>query len=58
MIAVPGGPPDVEEDVTFACDAFPAGIPASIIENRRDHRKPYPGDRGILFEPRESFEAA
>jgi hypothetical protein len=35
----------------FRCSAFPDGIPAEIRWNRRDHRKPYPGDHGIHFEP-------
>jgi len=31
------------------CDAF-ADIPIDILLNKIDHRKPYPGDHGILFE--------
>ncbi len=31
------------------CVAFPDGIPQEIIDNEFDHRKPYPGDRGIRF---------
>lgn len=33
-----------------ACDAFPNGIPMSILLSEADHRLPYPGDNGILFE--------
>lgn len=44
------------------CDAFVDGIPAAIIDNRADHRKPVPGDNGIQFDlvpsSAESFERA
>jgi hypothetical protein len=33
------------------CAAFPDGIPTKIIASRHDHRKPYPGDHGIRYEP-------
>lgn len=32
------------------CDAFPSGIPASILNGENDHKNPYPGDNGIRFE--------
>ncbi len=33
----------------FVCKPFPKGIPAAITMDGYDHRKPYPGDNGILF---------
>jgi len=34
-----------------ACRAFPNGIPDVIAKNKHDHRLPYEGDHGVLFEP-------
>lgn len=44
--------PDGREGM-FRCEAFPGGIPESILLARAGHRKPYPGDHGIRFEPRD-----
>lgn len=35
----------------MACSAFPGGIPEPILLADHDHHEPYPGDRGIRFEP-------
>jgi hypothetical protein len=39
----------------LVCDAFPDGIPQSIVESAVDHREPVEGDHGIRFEPDEKF---
>jgi ATP-dependent DNA helicase PIF1 len=33
-----------------ACTAFPNGIPLLLLLNKHDHKKPFPGDKGIVFE--------
>ena len=35
------------------CEAFPQGIPEEIWVGEFDHTKPYPGDNGIRFEPKD-----
>jgi len=35
------------------CDAYPHGIPPAILSWEHDRRMPFPGDNGILFEPRD-----
>lgn len=37
-------------DGTLRCRAFPDGIPEDIITQDADHRAPYTGDGGIMFE--------
>ena len=33
------------------CSAFPDGIPDAIYIGGFDHRQPFPGDGGVLYEP-------
>jgi hypothetical protein len=33
------------------CDAFPNGIPDSILDGEEDHKEPIRGDNGIQFKP-------
>lgn len=33
------------------CDAFPNGIPETILDNDIIHDSPYPGDHGIQYAP-------
>ena len=37
----------------ISCTAFPDVIPDPIIEGQYDHRKPYSGNNGVLFDPKE-----
>ncbi len=41
-------------DHVFTCQAFPGGIPAEVLEHRRPHHGPLPGQEGgWRYEPRE-----
>ena len=54
LIGIVTAPPkdQMEGESRIVCDAFPKrGIPARILADRFDHRRPYPGDHGIRFEP-------
>jgi hypothetical protein len=35
----------------ITCTAFPSGIPVQIWNNLFDHRRDWPGDNGIKYEP-------
>jgi hypothetical protein len=44
--------PDAFATGLYRCRAFPDAIPVAIQMNEHDHRRPYPDDRGIRFEPK------
>ena len=51
LIEIPGG--------ARQCPAFASGrIPDAIWLNAHDHGQPYPGDRGIRYEPADPDELA
>jgi hypothetical protein len=37
----------------ITCGAFPKGIPKKILDGKFSHVKPYKGDHGIQFEPKD-----
>jgi len=43
-------------DIVKGCEAFPDGIPQDILDWFVSHNVPYPGDRGIRFEPIKGFD--
>jgi hypothetical protein len=48
---------DRTEPGLMRCAAFPDEIPIAIQLMDHDHHEPYPGDRGIRFEPLEDDHA-
>jgi len=38
-----------------ACSAYPNGIPKEITDGKVDHRVPYRGDGGVVFEAYDRF---
>ena len=41
-----------EDFIGSKCTAF-ARIPLEILEGKHDHAQPFPGDGGVVFEPRD-----
>lgn len=43
---------DRENNKEITCRAFtPDRIPEVILQGKNDHKKPFPGDNGIRFDP-------
>ena len=42
---------DGTTEMRAVCAAFPDGIPAALLEDRADHRKPVPNDNGLRYRP-------
>lgn len=41
----------LDDDIRLTCDAFPDGIPFTIITGEANHRLPIDGDNGIRYKP-------
>jgi hypothetical protein len=44
-------------NLDWTCKAYPEGIPEEIFNGEIDHRKPYKGDNGIIYEMIEGLES-
>lgn len=42
---------DAVDELAPTCRAFPTGIPREINLEEHDHRRPFEGDGGVLFDP-------
>lgn len=47
-----------ENPAAQTCAAFPKGIPTEIWNGENSHTTPFPGDKGIRFEPIQVKRAA
>lgn len=42
---------NADNERALTCQAFPQGIPETILLSNVDHRKPVEGDNDLLFDP-------
>lgn len=47
----------LSDDRNWICKAFRQGIPDDILTEEHNHRTPYPGDNGIMFEPVDGLDS-
>lgn len=52
-----GQAPGVIRPVVNVCTAYPTGIPAAIAMSGVDHRRPFDGDNGLMFQQLDTPEA-
>lgn len=44
----------INQENVRKCKAFPDGIPTPIVMGGINHDKPFPGDKGIQYEPNDT----